>query len=187
MKGFERTNLMFSLCGLNCGLCPMKLGGYCPGCGGGPGNQTCSIARCSLSHGNVEYCTECPEFPCEKYDGAEQYDSFITHQCQMRDLERAKNIGIVAYNEELEKKSVILEKLLNEYNDGRKKTFYCVAVNLLSLEDLENAMSQVEDFDATHTLTVKEKAERIGSIFQDIALQKNLVLKLRKKTKRGDK
>ncbi|MDW7659920.1 MAG: DUF3795 domain-containing protein [Bacillota bacterium] len=183
MKDFERKNLMFSLCGLNCGLCPMKLGGYCPGCGGGPGNQSCSFARCSLSHGKVEYCSQCPEFPCDKYDGVEQYDSFITHQCQMRDLQRARKIGVDAYNEELEKKRVILEKLLNEYNDGRKKTFYCVAVNLLDLEELENAMREVEAFDSSHTLTVKEKAERIKSVFDDLAQQKNMVLKLRKKTK----
>ena len=26
MKGFERKNQLFSLCGLNCGLCPMLLG-----------------------------------------------------------------------------------------------------------------------------------------------------------------
>ena len=26
MKGFERKNQLFSLCGLNCGLCPMFLG-----------------------------------------------------------------------------------------------------------------------------------------------------------------
>ncbi|MBE0451987.1 MAG: DUF3795 domain-containing protein [Clostridia bacterium] len=182
MKDFERKNLMFSLCGLNCVLCPMKLGGYCPGCGGGPGNQSCSFARCSLSHGKVEYCTQCPEFPCNKYDGVEQYDSFITHQGQMKDLERAKNIGIAAYNEELDKKKEILEKLLKEYNDGRKKTFYCIAVNLLDLEELEDAMRMVEEFDTSHTLTVKEKAEQIKSVFEDLAQQKNMVLKLRKKT-----
>ncbi|MCD4712639.1 MAG: DUF3795 domain-containing protein [Clostridiales bacterium] len=182
MKDFERKNLMFSLCGLNCALCPMKLGGYCPGCGGGPGNQSCYFARCSLSHGKVEYCTQCPEFPCDKYDGVEQYDSFITHQGQMKDLKRANEIGIDAYNEELEKKRMILEKLLNEYNDGRKKTFYCVVVNLLSLEELQNAMREVEDFDISQPLTVKEKAEQIGSIFKDLAQQKHLVLKLRKKT-----
>lgn len=42
MKGFSRKCLDFSLCGLNCGLCTMKLGGYCPGCGGEtlPGFET---------------------------------------------------------------------------------------------------------------------------------------------------
>ncbi len=100
----------------------------------------------------------------------------------MRDLERAKKIGIAAYNEELDKKKEIFEKLLKEYNDGRKKTFYCVAVNLLDLEELEDAMRMVEEFDTSHTLTVKEKAEQIKSVFEDLAQQKNIVLKLRKKT-----
>ena len=35
MKGFSRKEPMFSLCGLNCALCAMHVGGYCPGCGGG--------------------------------------------------------------------------------------------------------------------------------------------------------
>mgnify|MGYP007039300262 CR=1 FL=1 len=43
MKGFERKNQLFSLCGLNCGLCPMRLGNYCGGCGNG--NQSCGIAH----------------------------------------------------------------------------------------------------------------------------------------------
>ena len=51
MKGFVRENQLLSLCGLNCGLCPMKLDGYCPGCGGGDGNQSCAIARCSIKRG----------------------------------------------------------------------------------------------------------------------------------------
>ena len=42
MKGFERKNQLFSLCGLNCGLCPMRLGNYCGGCGNG--NQSLNIA-----------------------------------------------------------------------------------------------------------------------------------------------
>ena len=44
MKGFERKDLLFSLCGLNCGLCPMKLDRHCPGCGGGqPVLQNCEM------------------------------------------------------------------------------------------------------------------------------------------------
>ena len=65
MKGFERKNQLFSLCGLNCGLCPMLLGNYCGGCGNG--NQSCKIAKCSLAHGEIEYCYECKQYPCEKY------------------------------------------------------------------------------------------------------------------------
>ena len=53
MKGFTREETRFSLCGLNCCLCSMYLGGYCPGCGGGAGNQSCAFARCSLQHGGI--------------------------------------------------------------------------------------------------------------------------------------
>ena len=65
MKGFKRQNQLFSLCGLNCGLCPMFLNKNCPGCGGGEGNQACKIARCSIEHGGVEYCFQCSEYPCD--------------------------------------------------------------------------------------------------------------------------
>ena len=69
MKGFVRDETRFSLCGLNCALCSMYLGGYCPGCGGGAGNQSCAIAKCSLAHGGISFCWECPEYPCSRYDG----------------------------------------------------------------------------------------------------------------------
>ena len=84
MKDFIRTDLEFSLCGLNCGLCSMRLGGHCPGCGGGEGNQSCKIAKCSLQHGKPEYCSHCQEFPCEKYEEIDAVDSFITHQNQKK-------------------------------------------------------------------------------------------------------
>lgn len=80
MKDFVRKDLSFSLCGLNCALCVMKLDGYCPGCGGtARGKSNCSLARCNLEHGGYEYCFECGEYPCKKYDGATESDSFITH------------------------------------------------------------------------------------------------------------
>lgn len=44
---FERAEPRLALCGLTCGLCPMYVDQYCPGCGGGLGNQVCNRARCS--------------------------------------------------------------------------------------------------------------------------------------------
>lgn len=67
MKVFERKNRYFSLCGLNCALCPMYVGGYCPSCGGGEGNQSCRIAKCSLEQGGIEFCFDCKKYPCEHY------------------------------------------------------------------------------------------------------------------------
>ncbi|WP_455581860.1 DUF3795 domain-containing protein [Dysosmobacter sp.] len=179
MKGFERKNQLLSLCGLNCGLCPMLLGGYCGGCGNG--NQSCAIARCSLEHGGVEYCYECGQYPCEKYEGCEAFDSFITHRRQKADLERAQKIGICAYNREQTEKARILNHLLENYNDGRKKTFFCVAVDLLELPELREGMEQL---DSAGELPGKEKSRYAAEVFQKIAQRRNVELKLRRKTGR---
>lgn len=102
MKGFTRTETRFSLCGLNCALCSMHLGGYCPGCGGGAGNQSCAMARCSLEHGGVQFCWECPEYPCPRYDGFGDGDSFVPHRNRQKDIAQARELGLEAYLAQLE-------------------------------------------------------------------------------------
>lgn len=184
MKNFERCYPLFSLCGLNCGLCSMHLDNYCPGCGGGTGNQPCAIARCSQQHGGIEYCYLCNEYPCEKYDGIDMYDSFITHRYQLKDLEKVKKIGIDAYQSELNEKIEILKYLLVNFNDGRRKNFFCIAVNLLELKDVKSVMGQIADETKSDNLTLKEKAALAVNLFQIMAVRRNIVLKLNKKTGR---
>lgn len=181
MKGFERKNLLLSLCGLNCGLCPMYLSNYCPGCGGGPGNQACAIARCSLSHNGIAYCYLCDVFPCEKYSDIDEFDSFITHQNQKTNLQRAQAIGIDAYVAEQNEKIGILKFLLENYNDGRKKSFFCVAVNLLPLEDIKAVVEQLVIETEREALSVKEKAVAATKLFEAVAKTQGIQLKLHKK------
>lgn len=178
MKGFERKDLLFSLCGLNCGLCTMRLGGYCPGCGGGAGNQGCAIARCSLKHGGVEYCWQCGEFPCGRYEGIDAYDSFVTHQNQLSDMEKGKRIGPAAYQAEQRKKREILEFLLDTCNDGRRKGFFALAVNLLEPEELQTVR---EELARDGELPLKERAARAASMLRALADRRQVELKLRKK------
>lgn len=179
MKGFERKNQRFSLCGLNCGLCPMFLGGNCGGCGSG--NQSCGIARCSLEHGKPEYCYECGEYPCQKYEQIDAYDSFITHQRQKSDLEKAQRIGIERYNQEQEEKAEILTFLLSNYNDGRRKSFFCTAVNLLELPDLREALRQIRENRELDLRSLKERSSIVVQILQRIADERGVVLKLKRK------
>lgn len=179
MKGFERKNQFLSLCGLNCGLCPMFLGNHCGGCGNG--SQSCKIAKCSLEQGNMEYCFECKHYPCEKYQEIDKYDSFITHRRQKSDLEKASIIGIEKYNIEQKEKIQILSYLLSNYNDGRRKNFFCIVVNLLDLPELLEAMDFIKSNDELSSLTIKEQSLYVVEIFQKIADRKNIKVKLNKK------
>ena len=181
MKGFNRQNQLFSLCGLNCGLCPMFLSKHCPGCGGGEGNQSCKIARCSMEHDGVEYCFQCSEYPCEKYDHIDDFDSFITHRRQKADLEKARQSGVEAYNAEQIEKVRILDILLSGYNDGRKKTLFCVAVNLLELQALRNVIEQLETDSEMEMRTLKEKSAFAAGLLRNAAERNGIDVKLHKK------
>ncbi len=179
MRGFQRSNPLFSLCGLNCGLCPMRLGNYCGGCGNG--NQSCRIARCSLEHGGIEYCYACGQYPCEKYRHIDEYDSFITHRRRKADLERAQSIGIEQYNLEQQEKIQILSYLLAHFNDGRRKNFFCVAVNLLELSDLREAMERIHADDVLPSLPQKEQCLFAAETLRKLAAERGIQLKLIKK------
>ena len=118
MKGFTREETRFSLCGLNCCLCSMYLGGYCPGCGGGAGNQSCAFARCSLQHGGISFCWECPEYPCSRYKGFDDGDSFVPHRNRRQDVAKARALGLDAYLAQLKEKRAILDELTAHYKDA---------------------------------------------------------------------
>ena len=157
----------------------MLLGNYCGGCGNG--NQSCRIAKCSLEHGKVEYCYECKQYPCEKYQRIDEYDSFITHRRQKADLERAHSIGIAQYNLEQQEKIQILSHLLSNYNDGHRKNFFCVVVNLLELSELREAMKQIRSNDELSLLSFKAQCSYVAEVFQKIADRRNIKLQLVKK------
>jgi len=184
MKNFNRNDRSFSLCGLNCALCTMRIDGYCPGCGGGSGNQSCSIARCSIEHGKFEYCSECEKYPCPKYNGITQFDSFITHRHQLLDMAKMNEMGIDKYHVKLEQKLQILKYLLDNYNDGRRKTFFCLAVYLLDLSDSENVVQQIKEQIAPE-MTVEEKSSVAVKCFDAVAKEKGITLKMNKKTSKA--
>ena len=98
------------------------------------------------------------------------------------------NIRFIQENgvEEFEKEHLIREKMLKEmlqnFNEGRSKTYYCIASNVLEIEELENAISEAEN--QSEGLKIKEKAKVLHQILDKIAERKNYYLKLRKwKTK----
>ena len=166
------------MCGLNCGLCTMRLGGHCPGCG--QGNKPCEIARCGMEH-DVEYCFQCPEYPCELYDHVDEYDSFMTHLHQKEDLMKAKEIGIEAYTEEQSQKVDLLDTLLKGYNSGREKTLFSLAVNLLNTDDIKKVLD--EGGQLASDMLIKDKAKYVSGRLREIAAEKGIELKLRKKRK----
>jgi hypothetical protein len=186
MESYTREYPLFSLCGLNCGLCPRyhtKGVSKCPGCGGEAfyeRHPPCGVISCAGRHGGVEYCCLCEEYPCEKYYASEKIkDSFITKQRQLADFQKVKEIGLAAYQAELTEKVGILERLLAEFDDGRRKNLFCLAVNLLELADVKDVMARLGT-EITPDATPKEKAALTADMFRQKADERNVRLELRK-------
>lgn len=184
MKNYRRSDPRFSLCGLNCGLCPIHhMEDGCPGCGGGEGHQPCAVIRCSQQHSGVEYCFLCEEYPCQRLQDSLEFDSFLTHQHMLRDLDRAQKMGMETYLEELGEKTAILEKLLAGYNDGRRKSFFCLAVNLFELSDCQEVWEEISS-QTTGAQSPKERAALAVRLFRERADERGVELKLHKKPKK---
>ena len=180
MQKYRRPYPQFSLCGLNCGLCPMyhiSEESHCTGCGG-EGRPTCEIIRCSMEHENVEYCSQCSEYPCDRYL-EEEFDSFVPKRSR-EDFACAKEQGMDYYRSVLDEKIEILRFLLKNYNDGRRKSFFCTAVNLLELDDIKAVLEQISGA-VEEDNTLKENAAIAVQLFKNMADRREISLNLRKK------
>lgn len=183
MKDYRRTYPLFSLCGLNCALCPIHhMQGGCPGCGGGAGHQSCPIARCARDRGGLEHCFLCGDYPCERYEGVMDYDSFLPHRNMARDMELAGRMGLEAYRAVLEEKAQVLTWLLAEYNDGRRKSLFCAAACLLELEDLKLARRRIRAQTGPE-MTRKERSTLAVRCLGELARERGVCLRLRRRQK----
>jgi hypothetical protein len=183
LKEYRREYPLYSLCGLNCCLCPRyQTNGEskCPGCGGREfhlKHPTCPVVTCNKKHDNVEFCFQCSAFPCKKYSKPSDVDSFISYRNVLSDFEKAER-DLESYKKELGEKKDILEFLINNYNDGKRKNFYCVAVNLLRLTDLRGIINVINDTLSKQDIPLKNKIEHIKILFQEKASKDNIELKL---------
>jgi hypothetical protein len=138
------------------------------------------VITCNKEHDQVEHCFQCSSYPCKRYNNASTRDSFITYKNVLSDFEKASEFGIRTYQEELNKKIKILELLIKNYNDGRRKSFYCIAVNLIKLNKLEQIMEKIDQEIKEQDLDLKDKINLMVELIESTAKKEKIELKLRK-------
>ncbi len=100
--------LLITPCGMNCGICSSYLAfrydvksrgirmPYCAGCR--PRNKKCAFLkkRCAiLMNGEVKYCFECADFPCENLQALDRRYRTNFRMSMISNLELIKKEGIV--------------------------------------------------------------------------------------------
>lgn len=180
MRNYSREYPEIALCGLNCIFCPIhNMDNGCPGCGG-EGQHPCQRARCAAERNINGFCYECEMYPCEKYDGADEWDSFITYRNIFENMEQIKIYGINEYKQTLYKKKAVLDRLLADYNDGRKKTLFCTAANLFDSETFTLVFAEILE-NTDENMSLKKRAAMAAEKLNYAAEEKGISLKLRRK------
>ncbi len=175
------------VCGLSCRLCPgyvMKTKSRCRGCKTdwrlrGP----CSILHCAVKR-NIEFCGNCVENKtCEKWkrhrEMGKKYDSFKCYQKLEDDIDFIQKYNLAEFRKSQKVREKLLWKLLDGFNEGRSKSYYCLAATVLEVDELKEALAEAGS--SSSGLDIKEKARLLHSILDGIAMRKKYYLKLRKK------
>ena len=184
-------------CGLDCGLCPIFYivgTSKCPGCCGPDffnKHPACSYITCCVKKKKLEVCSQCEKFRCSKFkkwlkDGPE-YDSFITYKKALPNLIYIKQNGLEIFIDQQSKRIKLLETMLNNYNDGRSKNFYCIATTLIPIIDLIDSLNRTKQKIKSEKIMndkIKIKSKILKEFLSENAMRAGIKLKLRKKVKK---
>jgi len=72
----------------------------------------------------------------------------------------------------------LIQEMLREFNEGRSKTYYCIAAAVMEIEELKEALNTARANSAG--FNTKEKSRVLHALLDEIARQKHYHLKLRK-------
>ncbi len=184
-KQISKLYPTIACCGIDCGLCPRYYTegtSKCPGCLGEnflERHPTCSIVTCCVKKNGFETCAECPQFPCEKIRKWDTADSFVSHKKSLENLRHIKEGGIAEFAKQQKERIMILRKLIREYDDGRSKSFFCLAAALMEVDDLDEALLQVKGTQDNRE-DIKQRAKQARSIIEQMAQLKGVELVYRR-------
>ena len=90
-----------------------------------------------------------------------------------------KKHGLKKFVQQQNKRIKLLEKMLNNFNDGRSRSFFCRVAALLDLKNLEKSLdiaARKIKADKIKKTDVKSKAQILKEIISDIASKQGIEL-----------
>lgn len=190
----KRTYPTIGACGLDCGLCTRyyTVGpSRCPGCCGADffdKHPSCSFITCCVKKSGFETCGECPEFPCSKFKSEEEYQArdlpgYPPDRNIFPNLNFIKEHGIRRFVQQHRKRIRFLEKMLENFDDGRSRSFFCRAAALLDSADLRSSLDKASRRIRANRMEPadrKGKAKLLRGLLNEVAEKQGIELKVKK-------
>ena len=175
------------VCGLSCRLCPMyntKAESKCLGCKSATRMSVgCPFITCAVKKKGIEFCWGCNESKtCEKWrkhrEASKKSDSFKCYQKLEEDILFIQQKGIREFENIQKQREHLLKEMIRDFNEGRSKSYYCIAATVLDIEELKEVLTHAKK--ESDGLDIKGKSKVLHSILDDLAGKKGYCLKLRK-------
>ena len=163
-----------------------KSDSQCAGCKSeGRMKVGCSFITCAVKKRGIEFCWQCPDHEaCEKWykhrESGRSHDSFVCYQRLENNIDFIENQGISAFEADQKKREQLLSEMLAEFNEGRSKSYYCIAATVMDTQEIAEAIAQARNISAGADIKIKSKA--LHAILDKIAEDRKYILKLRKKS-----
>jgi hypothetical protein len=147
------------------------------------GGQWCKMTRCAVRDRGYETCAECAEFPCHRFEGWDQGDSFVSHLNSIANLRAIRQGGLEAFAAQQRQRIELLQMMLTEFDEGRSKSYCCLAAALLPLHDLGVAVAAARNEVEVGCLAPYDKKSRamvLHGRLDGAAARLGVALKLRR-------
>jgi len=143
----------------------------------------CPFITCAVKKKGVEFCWECTENKtCEKRkkhrEAGKKSESFKCYQTLEHDISFIQERGISEFERIQKQREHLLKEMLTNFNEGRSRSFYCIAATVLDVEELKEACTRAQK--ESYGFDVKGKSKVLHSILADLAEKKGYRLTLRK-------
>ncbi len=173
------------ICGLSCRLCPRyhtEGESRCSGCktesrmGAG-----CPFITCAIKKKHLEFCCDCEEsLTCDKWkkhrEAGRSHDSFKCYQKLEEDIAFIQEHGIRQFEEAQKAREALLKIMLQEFNEGRSKSYYCIAATVLTPEELRDALDEAR----RSGVDIKSRSRALHAALDKAAARNGRSLRLRK-------
>ncbi len=175
------------ICGLSCRLCPNYHTEGKSRCGGCKSQYRigagCPFITCAIKKKKVEFCWECAESAtCMKWqrhrEFSREHDTFVCYQKLEDNITYIQQHGVDAFEKEQKTREQLLKEMLQSFNEGRSRRYYCIAATIMEIDQLEAALSQAKK--ESSGSDIKERSRVLHSILNEIAKKNQYYLKLRK-------
>lgn len=175
------------ICGLSCRLCPgyhRDTASRCPGCKTRERIASgCPFITCALKRKKVEFCWDCDENSiCERWkrhrEIGKKFDSFKCYQSLEEDIAFVEGKGIGEFEKVQKVREKLLTEMLQEFDDGRSKSYYCIAATIMDIGELKELLNRTRE--VSNGWEVKEKARLLHGLLDALARKRGYCLRLRK-------